>query len=111
MKNLHVHAEHFGVYGVRKPWRQLRLEGIPAASCAVDRLMRELGLSGAVRGKSRIFTFSSTSWNERMTFGAFEVSTASDQTQADPRNRVRMRQAPIVTERSAAESRLWSLSR
>jgi putative transposase len=24
-----VHAEHFGVYGVRKVWHQLRREGLP----------------------------------------------------------------------------------
>ncbi len=49
----HVYAEHFGVYGVRKLWRQLRREGIPVARCTVERLMRELGLYGAVRGKTR----------------------------------------------------------
>ena len=49
----HVHAENFGVYGVRKVWRQLRREGIPVARCTVERLMREMGLSGAVRGKTR----------------------------------------------------------
>jgi putative transposase len=48
-----VHAEHFGVYGARKVWRQLRREGIAMARCTVERLMRELGLRGAVRGKTR----------------------------------------------------------
>jgi putative transposase len=48
-----THDEHFGVYGARKMWRQLQREGIPAARCTVERLMRELGLSGAVRGKTR----------------------------------------------------------
>jgi transposase InsO family protein len=48
-----VHAEHFGVYGARKVWRQLHREGIAAARCTVERLMRELGLCGAVRGKTR----------------------------------------------------------
>lgn len=33
VKLRHVHAEHFGVYGARKLWRQLRREGIPAARC------------------------------------------------------------------------------
>ena len=46
-----VHAEHFGVYGARKVWHQLQREGIPVARCTVERLMRELGLSGVVRGK------------------------------------------------------------
>jgi putative transposase len=48
-----VHAEHFGVYGARKVWRQLHREGIAVARCTVERLMRELGLRGAVRGKTR----------------------------------------------------------
>ena len=53
VKIRHVHAEHFGVYGARKLWRQLRREGIPVARCTVERLMREMGLFGAVRGKPR----------------------------------------------------------
>ncbi|WP_331751276.1 IS3 family transposase (plasmid) [Streptomyces globisporus] len=46
-----VHADNFGVYGVRKVWRQLHREGIPVARCTVARLMRDLGLEGARRGK------------------------------------------------------------
>ena len=46
-----VYAEHFGVYGVRKVWRQLRREGVAVARCTVARLMRRLGLQGAVRGR------------------------------------------------------------
>ena len=46
-----VHAEHFGVYGARKLWRQLQREGIPVARCTVERLMRGLGLAGVVRGR------------------------------------------------------------
>ena len=34
-------------------WRQLQRERIPVARCTVERLMRELGLSGVVRGKVR----------------------------------------------------------
>ena len=48
-----VHAEHFGVYGARKVWRQLHREGIVVARCTVERLMRELGLEGVRRGKPR----------------------------------------------------------
>ncbi len=58
VKIRHVHAEHFGVYGVRKLWRQLRREGIPVARCTVERLMRELELKGVVRGKTRKTTVS-----------------------------------------------------
>src|SRR5438876_10636730 len=47
-----VHKENFDVYGARKVWRQLRRENIEAARCTVERLMAELGLRGAVRGKT-----------------------------------------------------------
>jgi putative transposase len=47
-----VWEENFQVYGVRKVWRQLGREGIEVARCTVARLMREMGLKGAVRGKS-----------------------------------------------------------
>ena len=46
-----VYDEHFAVYGVRKVWRQLRREGVAVARCTVARLMRRLGLQGAVRGR------------------------------------------------------------
>ena len=46
-----VHAQHFGVYGVRKVWHQLRREGTAVARCTVERLMRDLGLKGVVRGR------------------------------------------------------------
>jgi putative transposase len=41
-----------GLYGARKVWRQVRREGIKAARCTVERLMRELGIEGA-RGKRK----------------------------------------------------------
>ena len=46
-----VRQENFDVYGVRKVWRQLRCEGRDVARCTVARLMREMGLQGAVRGR------------------------------------------------------------
>ena len=46
-----VHAGNYGVYGARKVWLQLNREGIAVARCTVERLMREDGLTGAVRGK------------------------------------------------------------
>ena len=46
-----VFAENFEVYGARKVWRQLDREGIAAARCTVERLMRSMGLQGVVRGK------------------------------------------------------------
>jgi putative transposase len=48
-----VHAENFSVYGADKVWRQLGREGIRVARCTVERLMRELGLAGAVRGRPK----------------------------------------------------------
>jgi transposase InsO family protein len=46
-----VHETNFGVYGVRKIWRQLGRDGVAVARCTVERLMRRMGLKGAVRGK------------------------------------------------------------
>jgi hypothetical protein len=46
-----VFAEHFEVYGARKVWRQMLREGFTVARCTVERLMRDMGLQGAVRGK------------------------------------------------------------
>ena len=48
-----VHAANYGVYGARKMWLALNREGITVARCTVERLMAELGLSGALRGKAR----------------------------------------------------------
>ena len=42
---------NFEVYGVRKVWRQLNREGIAVARCTVARLMTDMGLAGAVRGR------------------------------------------------------------
>jgi len=39
------------VYGARKVWLVLNRAGIAVARCTVERLMTELGLTGAVRGK------------------------------------------------------------
>jgi len=55
---LRVFSEHFGVYDVRKVWRQLRRENITAARCTVARLMRDLGLQGVIRGKPKRTTIS-----------------------------------------------------
>jgi transposase InsO family protein len=47
-----VHAEHYGVYGPRKVWLQLNRQGVPVARCAVERLMRALGVCGVRRGRA-----------------------------------------------------------
>jgi putative transposase len=46
-----VWKDNFRVYGAPKVWRQLNREGIAVARCTVERLMRQMGLQGAVRGK------------------------------------------------------------
>lgn len=46
-----VHAENLGVYGGKKTWLQLRREGIMVPRCQVERLMRQEGLQGVVRGR------------------------------------------------------------
>ena len=49
---LRVWGENLEVYGADKIWTQLNREGIRVARCTVERLMRELGLSGARRGRA-----------------------------------------------------------
>ena len=44
---------NFRVYGARKVWRQLLREGYDVARCTVERLMREMGLWGVIRGRSK----------------------------------------------------------
>lgn len=46
-----VWLENRRVYGARKVWRQLGREDVAVARCTVERLMRELGLRGVVRGR------------------------------------------------------------
>ena len=48
-----IHRNNFGVYGVRKMWRQLRREGIHVGRDRVARLMGDLGLAGVIRGKTK----------------------------------------------------------
>ena len=55
-----VHEENYGVYGARKVWRQLNREGITIARCRTERLMRQLGLCGRIRGKPRRTTVADT---------------------------------------------------
>jgi putative transposase len=57
-----AHADNYGVFGARKVWLTLnRQRGVgeaPIARCTVERLMGELGLAGAVRGKVKRTTIS-----------------------------------------------------
>jgi transposase InsO family protein len=45
-------ASYDGVYGAKKVWRQLHREHRVVARCTVERLMRAMGLRGAVRGRA-----------------------------------------------------------
>ena len=49
---LRVFDDNYKVYGVRKVWKQLLREGFEVAKCTVRRLMRQMGLRGATRGKA-----------------------------------------------------------
>ncbi len=78
-----VHAENLEVYGADKVWAQLNREGTRVARCTVERLMRELGLSGVRRGR------------------AFKVTTRVDERQHRPADLVKRQfKAP-------APNRLW----
>ena len=44
------------VYGPRKVWKQMGLEHLRAARCRVRRLMRDMGLKGATRGRAWVTT-------------------------------------------------------
>jgi putative transposase len=48
-----VYDQNFQVDGAEKIWRQLKREGIAVGRDRVARLMRQLGIRGVVRGKSR----------------------------------------------------------
>ena len=50
--------ENYQAYGARKVWLQLTRERIIVARCTIERLMREMGLRGVVRGKRQITTIS-----------------------------------------------------
>lgn len=54
-----VWESNFSVYGLRKIWRQLRRDGHTVARCTVERLMRQIGLRGVVRGKVKRTTIAS----------------------------------------------------
>jgi hypothetical protein len=51
------------------PWKPLRREGVRVARCTVRRLMREMGLQGAVRGRAGITTTRPTAWS----FGSIDT--------------------------------------
>jgi putative transposase len=52
-KILKVYKQNYEVYGARKVWKQLRRQGTGVGRDRVARLMRELGIQGASRGKNK----------------------------------------------------------
>ena len=46
-----LYVGNYSCFGTRKMWNELKRKGHVVAHCTVVRLMRELGLRGAVRGK------------------------------------------------------------
>jgi putative transposase len=60
-----IWTEHHQVYGPRKVWRQMGRENLRAARCRVRRLMREMGLAGAVRGRAWVTTTEAAPGSER----------------------------------------------
>ena len=48
---LRVWEQNLSVYGADKVWDQLNKDGIRVARCAVERLMRDMGLQGCRRGQ------------------------------------------------------------
>ena len=49
-----VHADNFGVYGIRKMWHALRREGIDSGREHTARLMRLAGVSSKGTGRSHL---------------------------------------------------------
>jgi putative transposase len=78
-----VHRENLDVYGADKVWTQMNREGHQVARCTVERLMKDLHLSGARRGK------------------AFKRTTIADEAQHRP--------ADLVNRQFVADrpNRLW----
>ncbi|WP_328565072.1 IS3 family transposase [Streptomyces coelicoflavus] len=56
-----IFESDYRAYGARKVWRELDGQGHIVARCTVERLMRELGVTGAVRGKKVITTMADSS--------------------------------------------------
>jgi putative transposase len=46
-----VYDANFMAYGADKVWDQLNKDGVRVARCTVERLMRDMGLSGVTRGR------------------------------------------------------------
>lgn len=56
-----IWKENYCCWGAKKVWRSLLNKGEPVASCTVERLMKEMGLRGLVRGKVKKTTIAGDS--------------------------------------------------
>ena len=80
-----VRNDNHTVYGADKVWKQLGREQVDVARCTVERLMRDMGLHGAVRGR------------------AFKVTTVADEHAMRPPDLVhREFYSPVRTRRDQA---------
>ena len=48
-----IHEDNYSVYGARKVWHELHRQGVEAARCTVERLMRAAGRMVALCGRHR----------------------------------------------------------
>ena len=62
---MRVYESNLSVYDADKIWTQLNNENIAVARCTVERLMRNLNISGAVRGRQWVKTTDSDHDNPR----------------------------------------------
>ena len=53
---IETYEANYSVYGAKKLWVALNRSGHQVARCTVERLMRELGIKGATRGKGIVIT-------------------------------------------------------
>ena len=60
-----AHKANLGVYGARKIHAELNRSGVPVARCTVERLMRQEGIQGIRRDKSRKTTVGEGAETER----------------------------------------------
>ena len=56
-----IWKENYCCWGAKKVWRSLLNKGEPVARCTVERLMKEMGLRGLVRGKVKKTTIAGDS--------------------------------------------------
>ncbi|WSJ89904.1 IS3 family transposase [Streptomyces sp. NBC_01304] len=93
-----VYEANYRGYGARKAWSQLNRQGQKVARCSTERLMLEIGIIGAVRGKKVITTMP-------------DPAAARAPTAWTAGSSLRRRTAPgWSTSRTSPPGRAWSMS-